>query len=110
MKREFFVGGMLMIFLMLIFLSASFGASSPTQSGNVSLIRGPNNISFNLTSQMNVSSLVKLYPEIETVSYSEGSKTTGYVNVFGGVGKNFQINNSVEYQIYSSKNITLKIQ
>jgi hypothetical protein len=54
-----------------------------------------------------VSDLVRLYPEIETISYIEGNETIGYVNVFGGIGTNFFIEANKSYEIVLSKEVII---
>ena len=76
-------------------------------SSGINISQGNNNLTFNTTMPFNVSSLVKLNPQIEVVSYYNGTKTLGYVNAFGGIGVNFQIENGTVYEIFSSGNTTL---
>ncbi len=76
-------------------------------SSGINILQGNNNLTFNTTVPFNVSSLVKLNPQIEVVSYYNGTNTLGYVNAFGGIGVNFQIENGTIYEVFSSENTTL---
>jgi len=81
--------------------------SSLSNSSGISLREGKNRIFFNVTNSFNASTLIKLNPEIEVVSYKEGNFTFGYVNFMNGLGDDFEIMNGVSYEIYSSENSTL---
>ena len=70
------------------------------------LKKGRNTLIINLTSPIYAETLVKLNPEIQTISYRENNQTTGYVNFYGGIGENFIIE-SREYEIVVSKDINL---
>ncbi len=96
-------------FLMVIILASALFAVSAPDSRTVNLVEGKNTISFNVSNPFSVETFVKLNPAIETVSYHEGNETVGYVNTFGGVGKNFLIESGKDYEIFSSSNITLNI-
>ena len=56
------------------------------------------------------SDLIKLYPEIETISYKDGNKTIGFVNAFGGIGNDFMLESNKTYEVNSNKNITIYIK
>ena len=86
---------------MLDFVNSASGISG------INISHGNNNLTFNTTMPFNVSSLVKLNPQIEVVSYYNGTNTLGYVNAFGGIGANFQIENGTMYEVFSSENTTL---
>jgi hypothetical protein len=91
-----------------LFLGLSiFVVSSMSNTSNINLVSGRNIFSFNVSNQFNVSILTQLNPEIQVVSYQKGNETVGYVNFFNGLGKDFEIENGVDYEIYSSKNATL---
>ena len=97
------------IMLFLIFLVAVFAMLSGFVLGGdgVKVTEGKNIVSFNISSPFRVSSLVELNPEIEVVSYQASEGTEGFVNLFGGIGKDFEIQSGVDYEIYSSQNTTL---
>jgi len=100
--RIFFV---LICFLILV-LSIFFVKSIDNDSENL-LVKGKNYISFSGIDPLYVSDLIKLNPGIEVVSYGEGEDTFGYVNVFGGIGKNFIIRDLQEYEIISKEDTAL---
>jgi hypothetical protein len=54
--------------------------------------------------------LVKIYPEINAITYYEGDEEKGYVNVFGGVGENFVVMFNNTYEITVEKEVTLKLK
>jgi len=81
--------------------------SSLSNSNGIPLKEGKNEVVLNITNSFNASTLVKLNPEVEVVSYTEGNVTFGYVNFIGGLGDDFEIMNEMPYEIYSSKNSTL---
>ena len=73
----------------------------------VNLTKGKNVLILNVSSPFYVKTLVKLNPKIDVISYKEGNKTIGYVNVFGGIGENFIIQKNREYEIIVKENTTL---
>jgi hypothetical protein len=75
------------------------------QESTISLNEGKNNITFNVSDSdgFYVKELAKLNPDIEVVSYKEENLTHGYVNIFRGIGENFQIKGGVEYEIITRK-------
>ncbi len=70
------------------------------------LEKGKNIVYINISEPIYVDALVKLNPEIQVISFTENNQTTGYVNVFGGVGKNFIVE-ARTYEIITSKQIKL---
>lgn len=95
-------------FLSLIFFTLIFSLLliSSESANSIELKKGKNNVSLNLSSSVYVSSLIQLNPDIEAISYREGNRTWGYVNVFRGIGENFLIYDR-EYEIIASKDISL---
>jgi len=81
--------------------------SSLSSSSGILVREGKNRVVFNVTNSFNASTLVKLNPEVEVVSYKEGNVTFGYVNFMKGIGDDFEIMNGMSYEIYSSENSTL---
>jgi len=94
----------LLVFAILVFSFISVFSESVNK---IDLNKGKNFIKFNKT-DFYVETLVKLNPSIESVSYTENNKTVGYVNVFGGIGRNFVIEDR-EYEITAKKNLTLAL-
>ena len=70
------------------------------------LAEGKNIVRINLSEQVYAETLIRLNPDVEAISYTEGNKTVGYVNVFDGVGKNFILEDR-EYEIIAGKSINL---
>lgn len=70
------------------------------------LKQGKNFVVINLSEPIYVETLVNINPDIEAVSYFENNQTIGYVNVLGGIGENFVIENK-EYEIIVSKDVNL---
>jgi hypothetical protein len=75
----------------------------------LSLNKGKNYLRFNATKPFYVETFVKLNPSVEAISYKEDNRTVGYVNIYGGVGKNFVIRSDIEYEVVSRANSTLII-
>jgi hypothetical protein len=71
------------------------------------LNKGKNEICLNYSLGY-ASELVKIHPEIETITYVQENKTIGYVNILGGIGKDFLIEENKTYEINSKKNITIE--
>lgn len=99
MKRDRVLAFLLCV---LFFLMAGFALPQK----EVELIRGKNNLSVNWSGPM-VEELVEEYPQIEAISSREENK--GYVNVFGGIGENFRIEENKKYEVAVSENITIII-
>ena len=57
-----------------------------------------------------VKDLIKIYPEIATVTYNNGNSEIGYVNVFGGIGENFVIYPNQIYEIVTTKEVILNLR
>lgn len=69
------------------------------EDSSMILKKGKNNVIFNLTNPIQVKSLVELNPKIEVISFKENNRTIGYVNIFNGIGENFEIKGGMEYEI-----------
>lgn len=80
---------------------------SPSESSGISLSKGKNTVSFNMSEFFYVKTLVKLNPEIEVVSFVENNKTVGYINFIGGIGDNFVVRDNVDYEIIMKDNATI---
>ncbi len=102
-RKDFFILG---VFMLLVGISIIAVSSLPNSSG-IYLYKGDNNLSFNITGGFNVSTFIELNPGIEVISYKSGNQTVGYVNFMKGLGKDFEIESGINYEIYSSKNLTL---
>lgn len=96
-----FLGVFLVLAVSVVFVS------SLSNSSGISLNGGKNLVVFNVTTSFNASTLVKLNPEVEVVSYKEGNVTFGYVNFMNGLGDDFEVMNGIPYEIFSSENSTL---
>ena len=102
-RREVITGVM---FLFVVGVLAVFSTFSEEEG--IQLKKGKNFVELNITEPFYVSSLVKLNPDIEVVSYKEGNESIGYVNVFGGIGRDFVVDEGV-YEIVVKKDIVLVI-
>jgi len=71
------------------------------------LVGGKNAIEFDLGQPIYAETLVKLNPSIEAISYTENNKTIGYVNIFGGIGKNFIIEKGKQYEVIVKEDLDL---
>jgi hypothetical protein len=77
----------------------------------IKLAEGKNVININFGfNPFYVEDLVKIYPEITTVTYNDSEKELGYVNVFGGIGDNFMIYPNQTYEITTRKEVTLNLK
>lgn len=105
MRNKLFFG---FIFIALVIFLV-IGVSS-VENSNLSVTKGKNNVSFEKGQEFFVSTLINLNPNIESVSYidSEG-KSHGYVNFAGGMGENFMIDSSKNYEIVSKENVNLEL-
>jgi hypothetical protein len=77
----------------------------------IKLAEGKNviNISFEFN-PFYVEDLIKIYPEIATVTYNDSKQEFGYVNAFGGIGNNFVIYPNRTYEIITKQEITLNLK
>ncbi|HVY01827.1 MAG TPA: hypothetical protein VHA12_03625 [Candidatus Nanoarchaeia archaeon] len=91
------------IFTAMILLLTSFTVAFD----NLNLLEGKNNVTLN--NSIDVKTLVKLNPEIESITYQDeiSGQSYAYINVFGGIGKKFTLESGKEYEIISKKNTTL---
>lgn len=101
MKKIFLVVAVVLILLVQFMIAEKFL--------KVEISEGKNNIFMNY-SLGHASDLTKLYPEIETITYEEDGEKIGYVNVFGGIGKDFLLEPNKTYEINSNKNITIYVK
>jgi len=74
---------------------------------SIELYKGKNLVKLNHTNPFYVKSLIELNRDIEAVSYLENNRTIGYVDIFGGVGENFIIQEDIEYEIIASRDTNL---
>jgi len=77
----------------------------------IKLYEGKNviNISFEFN-PFYFADLIKIYPEITTVTYNDSKQEFGYVNAFGGIGDNFMIYPNQTYEITTRKEVTLNLK
>jgi hypothetical protein len=102
-------GKLLFILILILGLVFSFAGvySADLTDNSTNLLIGKNHIKFNLAEPFYARDLVKLNPSIAVVSYTEDNGTIGYVNLFGGIGENFIIENELDYEIILKKNTEL---
>ena len=102
---------LLILFFVLLILGVSGIIIAEEFKEGIKLADGKNLI--NLSSEFSplyVGDLVKIYPEIAAVTYDNGEKQVGYVNVFGGVGENFVIYPNTIYEITTKQEVTLNLK
>ena len=99
---------LILIFVILI-TSGAIIAENPKEE--IKLYEGENivNLSFEFN-PLYVKDLVKIYPEIATVTYNNGTSEIGYVNVFGGIGENFIIYANQIYEINTIGEVILNLE
>jgi hypothetical protein len=77
----------------------------------IKLNEGKNIINISLDfNPLYVKDLIKVYPEIQTVTYNESMQELGYVNVFGGIGDNFVIYPNQIYEITTNQEVNLNLK
>ena len=77
----------------------------------IKLNEGKNTVNFSFEfSPIYVGDLIKAYPEITTITYTESEEEIGYVNVFGGIGENFVIYPNKTYEITTNKGGSFKFK
>ncbi len=94
-----------------LIISLALAAISPAQATKpveISLSEGKNNLTVEeFIFPKYVSDLVKENPWIESVTLKENGRSYGYINIFGGIGRNFLIEYGKTYEIFSSQNKTM---
>lgn len=100
----------ILVLISLLGLAGVLFADEFNFNEGIKLIEGKNivNTSLELT-PIYVEDLIKLFPEIATISYTEDEEEKGYVNVFGGIGENFPILPNMTYEITSTKEVILNL-
>lgn len=97
----------LLILLLFVFGGLFFlGVNSFEIDHSYELVQGKNTVSFYGINPFYVEDLIKLNPDIEVVSYGNYDVSVGYINVFGGVGRNFVVSEG-SYEIIVSRDISL---
>jgi hypothetical protein len=56
------------------------------------------------------SELIKTNPEIQSITVLEYGQTFGYLNTLGGIGTNFLIEPSRNYEIYANQSGIIKLK
>lgn len=78
---------------------------------DIKLYEGKNIVNFSFEfNPMYASDLIKLNPEIETITKNNTIDGSGYVNVFGGIGENFIISPNGIYEITTKQDSILKLK
>lgn len=100
----------IIIFIFGIGTAGLLFADEFTSYEGIKLNEGKNIINTSLEfTPIYVGDLIKLFPEIATISYTENEEEKGYVNVFGGIGENFPILPNMTYEIISTKEVNLNL-
>jgi len=103
MKKYFFILILAIFAIGGIIIADNFG-------GGIRLEEGKNIINVGIESNpIYVTDLIKLYPEINTITYNESGEEKGYVNAFGGIGENFIIYPNQTYEIIAKKEVILNL-
>jgi hypothetical protein len=100
-----------LLILMIVILCVSGVILAEDFKEGIRLSEGKNviNISFEFN-PFYVEDLVKIYPEITTVTYNDSTQEWGYVNAFGGIGYNFLIYPNQTYEITTRKEVILNLK
>ena len=111
-EKRFFNLTFLSIFLLgLMFLFGfTFGLALETEEEmKYELQKGKNEIVF--YKEMNASEIIEKNPEINVISYfdEETNKSVGFVNAFGGLGRDFRVSNETVYEVYVSADSKIRI-
>jgi hypothetical protein len=97
------------LFAILLVLSmATIIAENPL---SVSLNLGRNN--FTIQEDFPIiyaSQLIEEHPQIQSITTYQYGQTFGYVNVLGGIGTNFQIEPTKDYEIHTNSSITIYLR
>jgi hypothetical protein len=102
MKRYFWIS----IIVLVIFSTAI--ALAELSDERIELKIGENLVNFSFEfSPFYSHDLVKAYPDISVISHNKDGVVEGYVNVFGGIGKNFLIEANKDYEIITKKEVTI---
>lgn len=56
------------------------------------------------------SDLIEQNPQIQSITMQEYGQTFGYLNTLGGIGTNFLIQPSRNYEIYVNESITIELK
>jgi len=94
------------LFFAVVFLFF-IGLVCSLEQGSKEIVEGKNFLEIDIENPIYVSDLVKLNPAIQAVSFVENKETMGYVNVFGGIGVDFILEQGVVYEIVAGENFTL---
>jgi len=99
------------IILVLVILCISGILLAEDFKEGIKLSEGKNVL--NISTEFNplyVEDLVRIYPDITTITYNDSEKEFGYVNVFGGIGDNFVIYPNKTYEITTRKEVILNLR
>ncbi len=97
-----------MFFLVIILSLTTIIAENPL---SIEIFEGESNFTIEeYFPSIYASQLIEKYPSIQSISTEEYGQTFGYINLFGGVGTNFQIDPAKTYKIFTSENITVVLK
>jgi hypothetical protein len=102
---------LLILTLVLVILGISGVIIAEEFKEGIKLSEGKNLI--NLSSEFSplyAEDLVKIYPDITTITYKVGDEEIGYVNVLGGVGENFVVYSHQIYEITVKREVILNLK
>jgi hypothetical protein len=99
--------------LIFLFIALAFMGTIIAEKSNeeIKLTEGKNYVLMNFSfNPIYAADLVKIYPEIAAISWNNSEEEIGYVNAFGGIGKNFVIYSNQSYEIITKQNTTLNLR
>ncbi|MGV8152525.1 MAG: hypothetical protein ACP5OG_05580 [Candidatus Nanoarchaeia archaeon] len=100
------------ILFLILFVCVSYASIIAMQEeinqGGIFLIKGKNFIEINSSSLIYAREIILLNPQIQSISYTEGNTSVGYLNAFGGIGRNFLVVPG-NYEINSLKEGNLEL-
>ncbi len=108
---NFFIILSIWLIVILLLVNVKSDINDVNEFYSLEIDEGVNNLTINYSLQriIHVSEIIYYNPEIEVISYQENDKTIGYVNIYGGIGKNFIIEQNKTYEIISSMQTNLVI-
>jgi hypothetical protein len=91
---------MFAVLLLKVFSEEATSMEVPTGTGLILL---------NSTCSFYSDQFIRLNPCVQAISYSENGESIGYVNVFGGIGKNFIVMEGKSYNVSVGENCSFML-
>ena len=103
--KKFLTISTLTILISLLTFVISVEISSETE-----LIKGKNNLVLPIEFKpIYVKDFILKNPEIQAITYNQSGQTGGYINYLQGIGENFILRPTKQYEIISSRNISINL-